>query len=518
MSAPRAPLARRALPYALAVLGGVFAFLGFAGFDLWPLALVAFAPLFAALELARTEGAPLGRARRVLAVGTLFGFVMSWGGYYWLMHVLNLFSGFPFWLCAVFASVLNLWTAGSFTLAAWLWSRARDRGWSPTFAAVAALLACEFLYPLLFPFYYGASFHALPLVLQVSDLGGPLLLTALAVIVSGAVYELAQALVTRARPLPWKAPLAAALYAAFVLGYGAFRVHAVDAEVARAPKLVVGLVQANMGLAERRENPLEGQIRHIDQSLELQQTVHPDLLVWPESAFTYFIPERVRNVRDYVLGDVTTPVLFGGLSRRRVDGQERHYNTAFITDEHGTIRGTYDKNYLLAFGEYLPLGETFPFLYQISKNSGHFTPSHEVRALPFRGYTIATLICYEDVLPGFVRRAMDSDPQLIVNVTNDVWFGDTTEPWIHFALAKLRAVEHHRFLVRSTNSGVSGVIDPVGRVVTHSGVFVRASLHAEVAMLRGRTLYESVGDWPGWLAVALIGWMALRPRARASAG
>ena len=105
MSAPRPSRARRALPYALAVLGGVFAFLGFAGFDLWPLALVAFAPLFGALELARTDGAPLGRARRVLAVGTLFGFVMSWGGYYWLMHVLNLFSGFPFWLCAVFYAV-----------------------------------------------------------------------------------------------------------------------------------------------------------------------------------------------------------------------------------------------------------------------------------------------------------------------------------------------------------------------------------------------------------------------------
>lgn len=514
LPAPRVSLGLRLLPYGLAGLGGVLAFLGFAGFDIWPLAFVAFVPLLGALELVRARGNRRERTLHVLGVGTVFGFVMSWGGYYWLMHVLNVFSGFGPWLCVLFASLLNLYTGGSFVVASWLWCRARDRGWNPTLCAVAAMLACELLYPLLFPFYYGASFHMLPVLLQVVDLGGPLLLTALAVVVNGALYELLYALVTRARPLPWRAPAVAAAYVVFALVYGAVRIHAVDAAVAAAPKLEVGLVQANMGLAEKRENPLEGQVRYIDQSLELQGRVHPDLLVWPESAFTYFIPERVHNVRNYVLGDVTTPVLFGGLSRRRVDGVERRYNTAFITDERGTIRGTYDKNYLLAFGEYLPFGETFPFLYDISKKSGHFTAGHDVRAVPFRAYSIATLICYEDVLPGFVRRAMQSDPQLLVNMTNDAWFGDTHEPWIHFALAKLRAVEHHRYLVRATNSGVSGVVDPVGRVVTHSEVFVRASLHARVAMLQGHTLYAALGDWPGWLSVALIGWMAWRPRTR----
>ena len=511
--APREPLPRRLLPYGLSAFGGVLAFLGFAGFDLWPLAFVAFIPLFAALDLVRARG-----TRSVLAVATLFGFVANWGGYYWLMYVLNVFSGFSPVLCALFASVLILYTGGSFVLAFWLYSRARDRGWNLTLAAVAAMLACELLYPLLFPFYYGASFHMLPVLLQVADLGGPLLLTALAFVVNAAAYELGHALVTRARPLPWKAPAAAAAYVVFVLVYGAYRIHAVDAEVAAAPTMQVGLVQANMGLTEKRENPLMGQVRHIDQSLELQANNHPDLIVWPESAFTYFIPEHVRNVKNYVLGDVVTPVLFGGLSRREVHGVERRYNTAFITDESGTIRGTYDKTYLLAFGEYIPFGEQFPFLYDISKKSGRFTAGNHVRPLPFRGYKIATLICYEDVLPGFVRSAMQSNPHLIVNVTNDAWFGDTHEPWIHFALAKFRAVEHHRYLVRATNSGVSGVIDPVGRVVTHTENFVRASLHAKVAMMQGRTVYESLGDWPGWLSVLLIGWMAFRPRKPSAKG
>ncbi|MDP2957804.1 MAG: apolipoprotein N-acyltransferase, partial [Longimicrobiales bacterium] len=378
--------------------------------------------------------------------------------------------------------------------------------------AVTAMLACELLYPLPLPFYYGASFHMLPLVLQVADLGGPLLLTALALVVNAALYELGHALVTRSRPLPWKAPAAAGAYLAFVLAYGAYRMDAVEAQIDAAPKLEVGLVQTNMGVVEKVEVANEGHARLRDQSLELEDQDHPDLIVWPETAFAYFIADSVRDVKDNVLGDVTTPVLFGGHSIRPVGGAERHYNTAFIVDERGTIRGTYDKTHLLAFGEYIPFGETFPFLYDLSKGSKRFTPGSHVRPLPFREYRIATLICNEDILPGFVRRAMDGDPHLLVNLTNDAWFGDTRQPWLHFAFAKLRAVEHHRYLVRSTNSGVSGVIDPAGRVVTHSQTFVRANLHAEVAMLEGRTIYQSLGDWPGWLSVALIGWMAFGPR------
>ena len=496
------------MPFALAALGGTLAFLGFAGFDLWPLALVAFVPGYAAIDLARPRG-----TREVLGVGLLFGFVTGWGGFYWLLEVLEVFSGFPVWLCTLFASLLILYTAGSFALAFWLYARARDRGFGATGAAVASSLACELLYPLLFPFYYGASFHALPVALQVADLGGPLLLTALAIAVNGALYELGAALQARTRPLPLRGPLAALAYVAFVLAYGAWRLRAVDAEVAAAPKLQVGLVQANMGLLEKREDPFEGQVRHLDQSFALESEAHPALIVWPESAFASVLPEHIRNVRGYVLGDLATPVLFGGLSQRRVDGAPRYFNTAFITDAGGTIRGSYDKTYLLAFGEYLPFGETFPFLYELSRQSGRFTPGRHVRPLPLGAYGIATLICYEDLLPGFVRAAMASDPHLLVNITNDAWFGDTHEPWIHFALAKLRAVEHHRFLVRATNSGVSGIVDPAGRVVAHTGTFERATLHAEVAMLRGRTLYAIVGDWPGWLAVAAVLWMVTRRRA-----
>ena len=120
---------------------------------------------------------------------------------------------------------------------------------------------------------------------------------------------------------------------------------------------------------------------------------------------------------------------------------------ALMVDEQGAVTGRYDKEYLLAFGEYIPFGDTFPILYQWSPNSSRFSPGASFDPLPLGDHKISALICYEDILPGFVNRMVrHADPDLLVNLTNDAWFGDSTEPWIHFALAKLRAVEHRRLL------------------------------------------------------------------------
>ncbi len=264
---------------------------------------------------------------------------------------------------------------------------------------------------------------------------------------------------------------------------------------------------------------MEGRRREVEQSLALEREVHPDLIVWPESAVSFAIPEgvNIRGVLSTREGTVTTPVIFGGISRRETADGTRLYNTAFLTDPEGDVAGTYDKTYLLAFGEYIPFGELIPQLYEYSPNTGHFTQGSHVRPMHLdvggRDYRITTLICYEDILPRFVRRAVDEgDPHLLVNITNDAWFGATHEPYVHLALAKFRAAEHHRYLVRTTNTGVSAIVDPAGRIVTESPLFERATLHGEVAMMTGWTPYETLGDWPGWLGLALSVYMAFLGR------
>lgn len=497
----------RGIVYGLSLLGGTLAFLGFAGFDIWPLAFVAFVPFFAAIDRARPFG---GFA--VLRVTLLFGFTMSWGGYYWLVEMLKSFSGFSTPLCIFFASILLLYTAGGAGLFGWLWSRARDRGFNITLAAVCGIAATEFFYPQLFPYFYGASLHSVPVLLQVADLGGALLVSVLTVVVNAGIYELVEARLAK-KPLPWRGPASALGFAAFSIVYGLVRMHQFDAVSAAAPKITVAMVQANMGIFAKREDAEEGDRRHRDQSEAIEREVHPDLIVWPESGYAHFLRRGVRNVSHSVLHDqVHTPVLFGGLA---IDfdevGNSKSYNTAYMTDANGNVTGTYDKTYLLAFGEYIPFGETFPSLYQISANSGHFIQGSHVRPLRLGPYRITTLICYEDIIPTFVRHAVnEANPHVLINITNDAWFGNTHEPWIHFALSKFRAVEHRRYLVRATNSGVSGVMDASGRVVRHSGVFVQQNLHAEIPMLQSHTVYETLGDWPAWLGAIGILWMAFR--------
>jgi apolipoprotein N-acyltransferase len=148
-----------------------------------------------------------------------------------------------------------------------------------------------------------------------------------------------------------------------------------------------------------------------------------------------------------------------------------------------------------------------------------FDAARDTPALHLGPWRIATPICYEAVRPDFVRRMVAAArPHLLVTLANDARFGDSQEPWLHFALARLRAVEQRRYLVRATNSGISAVVDPAGRVVARTGVLTRENLRALVHPLDGETVYARLGDRPAWVAAAVVALgLALLPR-RAARG
>jgi len=482
----------------LAALAGVLAWLGFAGIGFWPLALVGFVPLFAALERgARPSG------WRALGLSLLFGTVL-WGlSCHWLVATLRGFSGLPLFACLVLALGFWLFHGGLFACFGWLWWRARRAGAPAAGAAALAIAASELLYPQLFPSYYGASLHGLPVALQIVELGGPLLLSGLCLAVNGALYE------PRAR----RAAAAVAACVAAALLYGALRMPQVEASLAGAPRLRVGIVQPNMEGLSKWTQAAEGERRLVEATRQLAATARPDLVVWPENAWAAGLPLRVERAPEALTGGAATALLFGSATRVRVRGEERGLNRVLLVDERGDVQGRYDKVELLAFGEYLPLADELPWLRSLSPRSGRVHPGLRVAPLPFRGFRIAALVCLEDMLPRYVRRVMrEGAPHLLVNLTNDAWFGDSHAPWIHLALAQLRAVEQRRYLVRATNTGVSAVVDPLGRVVARSGSFTRETLDAEVAMLEGRTPYQTLGDWPGVVALAALLWLAVRRR------
>jgi apolipoprotein N-acyltransferase len=280
----------------------------------------------------------------------------------------------------------------------------------------------------------------------------------------------------------------------------------VDASVHAAEKATVGVVQVNMGTFQKRDEPREGLRRHREDSLRLEAEHDLDLLVWPESAVVYALPSRITDLKDRVLGRVGTPTVFGAVRTELTPEGRKVYNTAYIVDEHGVRRGYYDKVYRLAFGEYLPLGETFPILYEWSPHSGRFERGRVRTPLPFREHDLAALICYEDILPRYVNSLMsevDPPPDLLLNITNDSWFGRTTEPRIHLALSTFRSVEQRRWLVRATNSGISAFVDPNGRITATTPLMERATLVGEVSFHEGRTVYSRVGWLFDWACTAV---------------
>jgi apolipoprotein N-acyltransferase len=490
------------LAYSGAFLSGLLYWLAFAGMDVWPLAFVAWVPLIVAMHRQT--------ARTAMLLGWLAGVTMNVAGFFWLQTMLRTFSGFPAPVCFLFVLIVCAYQGGRIGFLGWMSGRASARGWPSRLVFAAAFAASELLYPLLFPWYYAATVHQVAVLTQLAEVGGPILV---GLVLVAANIAIAEPIVARAeRRTPDVGPLAVGVIAvAFTCCYGVLRVGAVDAMTQAAPAATVGVVQANMGLMEKRVSFDEGLQRHLDASAALEQGRHVDFVVWSEtSAMRAVHDESYRQeLRAGVARRIGAPAIFGAVVVRRVSDERQYvlYNAAVSSDDAGNVLGRYDKQYLLTFGEYLPFGETFPVLYTWSPNSGHFTPGTSLDPLivDVHGvkHPVTTLICYEDILPRFTNDAVrHAKPELLVNMTNDAWFGDTTEPWEHLALAQLRAVEHRRYLVRGTNSGVSAVVDPVGRVIARSGTFRQDTVAATIHWMQSRTVYEIVGDWP-WLIVSL---------------
>lgn len=219
--------------------------------------------------------------------------------------------------------------------------------------------------------------------------------------------------------------------------------------------------------------------------------------------------------RDTVQRGFDRPVMLGVVTRD--EQTDQFYNTSLLLSDAGRVEGRYDKNHLLLFGEYLPLADRFPVLRQWIPEAGRFTPGTTVEVMPFGQHRIGALICYEDLSPSFTRKLAGKRPNLLINTTNDAWFGKTTEPWQHLALALFRSIETRLYLLRSTNTGVSSVIDPVGRVVAASDLDDAETVVEQVAWLEGGTVYQALGDWFAWSAIGLTGLFALGALLRANA-
>ncbi|HQH28026.1 MAG TPA: apolipoprotein N-acyltransferase, partial [Oligoflexia bacterium] len=317
------------------------------------------------------------------------------------------------------------------------------------------------------------------------------------------------------------------------IGCGLLRESSVTRDLAAAPGIRAGIVQGNLSTKEK------GDVRYLDVNLERYRSVSAqviaegaEVLFWPESVMNQWTPEDLPNVRGTKADPfpaAAVPLVYGGLAYRlkpEMHGElaeshaaaqrKRHFsfNTAFGLDEHGNVTGVYHKQVLMPFGEYMPFADIFPALRALSPHTGDFTPGDRKAPIVLQVKRAAqnsapvslragALICYEDLVPSLSREAVAHGANILVNLTNDAWYGKTAAPYQHNLLAQWRAIETRRYLLRVTNTGLTAVIDPLGRTVQQLPLFSEGYLISDVRLLNAVTVYSKVGDLPVWVISAI---------------
>jgi apolipoprotein N-acyltransferase len=173
---------------------------------------------------------------------------------------------------------------------------------------------------------------------------------------------------------------------------------------------------------------------------------------------------------------------------------DKYFNSAFFVRPDGTTDGFYRKMHLVPFGEYVPYKDLLAFAAPLVENSGPFSPGVDPTVLPVNGHPVSVAICYEVVYPALMRQFVVRGSELLTTITNDAWFGTSSAPYQHFEQASMRAIEEGRYLVRSANTGISGIVDPYGHVLAASRIFEPAVVVGDARFLRGSTFYARHGD------------------------
>ncbi len=328
-------------------------------------------------------------------------------------------------------------------------------------------------------------------IAQVASLVGVLGVSALVVLVNGALAYAVMAEGARR----WRPMIAVTILMIASSTYGAWRIFDGALGSAGTP-LRVAAIQGNIPQSDKWNPLLKDTILSNYLTLTRQAAEQGvDLIVWPEAATPFIFESDVARSDEIraVARETGVHLLIGSTAITR-EPEIRYYNSAVMVDSHGTTAGVYFKQHLVPFGEYVPLRRAAFFVSPFVEAIGDFSAGTRSQTLSLAGQPISTAICYEIIYPELVRGFVRNGSRLLTTVTNDAWYGRTAAPHQHFQQATMRAIEHGRFLVRAANTGISGIIDPYGRVLTRTPLFKTEVVTADVRLLDGLTLYARIGD------------------------
>jgi apolipoprotein N-acyltransferase len=279
--------------------------------------------------------------------------------------------------------------------------------------------------------------------------------------------------------------------------YGVRRINMVDKLMAAAPTANMAVVQGNIDQLVKWNPSFQEKTvqKYIELSLAIKAD-RPDLIIWPETATPFYFLYHVELSAAVFAGikKADTDFLIGSPSFRRQTNRLTYYNSAYLIDRAGKVQSRYDKSHLVPFGEYIPLKKWLPFLNKIVEGAGDFQAGAAGAVLRWKKCALGPLICYEIIFPDLSRAMVAAGASLLINITNDAWYGRTSAPYQHFSMAVFRAVENKRALIRAANTGISGFIDPAGRIMAQTFLFTEAARSLPMPIIKLDTLYTRYGD------------------------
>jgi apolipoprotein N-acyltransferase len=501
-------------PFLLPLLSGILLALSFPRYGHPVVAWLALTPLLVHLSLVTRHATPRSKA---FVAGLMTGVVYFAGTVYWTSGVMAQYGGIATPVAVAIAALLVCFLALFPAVFALVQSAIVARfGTAGLLMAPAIWVATELGRTWLFGGFpwalLGYSQTPVLAVAQVASVVGVYGLSALVVYVSAAA---ALATVGRDRSR-WAPIITAAGVVIASAAWGSARLS--DGRLARAGKAVrVGLVQGNVPQDVKWEPAYAGEIlrRYVDASRRAADQ-GAALIIWPESAtpFYYQGSPQAEVVR-HLARDKGVWILLGSDELDASDPAVS-YNSAFLVRPDGTTAGVYRKVQLVPFGEYVPFRRALFFAKPLVQAVSDFAPGAAPVMLPFAGGAVSTAICYEVVYPALIRDGVLRGSTLLTTITNDAWFGRSSAPYQHFDMAAMRAIEHGRYLARSANTGISGIVDPYGRVIMASDLFSEQVLVGDVRLIDELTIYARIGDVVAYasalatLAALVVAWWTRR--------
>lgn len=475
--------------YLLALVCGAMLALSFPRPGMAPLAWFAFVPLFIA-----AAGAPPGLCFKL---GFAAGFTAYAGLLYWLNIVMTSYGKLHWSVSGVLYLALAGYLALYPGLVLWLVRRGEGRGISALCSFPVLWVGLELIRSYLLTGFPWANlgysqYRTLPLI-QISDLAGVYGVSFLVALANLVFYQIWVWLRGKGAPYPVRGLALLLVLLAATLGYGFDALTRVE----KGPLQRVLLVQGNIPQDVKWDPAFqESTVATYERLTRKGCRSGGTLVVWPESALPFYLqdePAYAARVRA-LAAELKSCLVTGSPAFERDAELVRYLNSAFLISPAGEVVGRSDKLHLVPFGEYVPLAALFPFVNKMVAGIGDFSPGKSARPLETTGGKIGVLVCFEGIFPEIARAYVRAGAGMLVNITNDAWFGKSSAPYQHLSMTVFRAVENRVPLVRAANTGVSSVIDSKGHIRGMTALFEEATLAAEVRRGEGGTFYSRHGD------------------------